>query len=143
MGTIFRVQHVVDGRGPYRPGVTCGWSDPDGPAWPDIRTEFGTDWLAEIPSGWAAGCGFLTIAALLRWFTPAEDAPLARLGFFPVRLGGARVVRRGQIQVIFARRRPLTEVDGAMLWRDIRRGICGPLGVGVSACEGGGDGQAV
>ena len=113
MTTIYRVQHRADGRGPYRPGVSKLWASEHGPEWPSILAEFGGDWIHEIPKGHHAGCAFLTLDALLTWFLPSERAPLRRLGYQPVRLDGASVLRQGALQIIFTR--PLAHKDGCQV----------------------------
>lgn len=121
MATIYRVQHRIDGRGPYRPGISELWSDPDGPDWPDIITEFGVDWRNEIPKGWWSGCAFLSLADLLTWFLPTERQKLKRIGFQPVEMEADTIIRRGKMQIIFARRLPLSRDYTRLTWPQAQR----------------------
>lgn len=119
MTNVWRVQSKVDGRGPYRPGLTMRWADPEGPELPDILTEFGRIWIREIPNGWHAGCGFLALPTLMRWFSGTERVRLATLGFQVVRMRADLIVRRGALQVIFARRSPLTRGVTVVPWSEL------------------------
>lgn len=121
MITIYRVQHRIDGRGPYRPGVSRLWCDPDGPDLPDIVTEFGTDWLNEIPEGCHAGCAFLSMAHLLAWFLPSERPKLKRMGYLPVEMEADTIIRRGALQVIFARRLHMSRNYRPLTWTQAER----------------------
>lgn len=103
---VVRVQ-ARDGRGPYRPGLTARWADPDGVDHPPIMVEFGMAWRSEIPAGWHAGCAFRDATQAARWFSPTECARLDALGFSLVMLTGCRVLRESERQLIVMRPLPL------------------------------------
>jgi hypothetical protein len=119
--TIFRVQHRIDGRGPYRPGISRLWAAPSGPDWPDILTEFGIAWRDEIPLGWHAGCAFLSMADMLTWFLPSERSKLTRMGYRPVEMEADTIIRRGALQVIAARRLPFSRECKPLTWTQARK----------------------
>jgi hypothetical protein len=121
MTTVYRVQHRVDGRGPYKPGISRLWVAEDGPDHPDILTEFGYSWLHEIPKGWHAGCGFLSMADLLTWFLPSERPKLKRLGYLPVEMQADAIIRRGALQIIFARRLHHSRDCKPLTWAQAQR----------------------
>lgn len=95
------------GRGPFKPGMPDRWRDQDGLDFPAIQDEFGLSWLEEIPAGWHAGCAFRYITQAARWFSAAECARMAQLGYRMVTLVGCRVLRESAHQAIIVRPSPL------------------------------------
>jgi len=71
--------------------------------------EFGTKILKKIPNGCHRGCGFHSLKQLERWFTPVELDRLSLLGYRVVRLDNVRVLARSKHQLIFIRKKPLSE----------------------------------
>lgn len=107
--TVYRVQSVIDGRGPWRPGMSHLWHDEAKTYLPDsVVGAFGLDWRAEIPEGWHCGCACRSLDGLLKWFTPIERERLAHMGYELVALEAEKIIRENADQVIFARRKPLT-----------------------------------
>ncbi len=105
---VFRVQ-AADGRGPWRPGLSKFWADPERTYLPaDVLTAFaGTDWMARIPYGWHMGCACRSIERLLAWFTPMERGILEKVGYNPVALQVDRIIAENEDQLVFARRNPM------------------------------------
>jgi len=118
---VYRVQDA-EGRGPYRPGFSHRWADSDGPIMLPFYEEFGWS-LTSIPGrflpGEFAGCGFRALDHLYRWFSPTECQRLSGFGYVIVFLYVDRVLAESAHQVVFARRRPLT--DGIVItpWRGV------------------------
>lgn len=112
---VFRVQDQ-DGRGPFRPGLSCRWRDPDGNDFPPIQIEFGLEWCAEIPAGWHCGCAFRALPQMMAWFSPWECDRLDRLGYRLVALSGCRVLRESDHQLIVARERPFRAGRIVIAW---------------------------
>lgn len=99
---VYRVQDR-QGRGPFKPGMTDRWRDPDGNDFPPIQAEFGLAWREEIPRGWHCGCAFRDPSQAGEWFSAAECGRLASLGYHLVALAGCRVLRESPHQMIVAR----------------------------------------
>jgi len=107
---VYRVQDA-DGRGPFRPGLSCWWVQPR----PDHQhlvpwmQEFGPEALHRVPQqfGKHFGCACRTLGQLRRWFSAGEYATLRKLGFEAVALEADRVLHESQIQLLFQRRKPL------------------------------------
>lgn len=105
--TVYRVQDIV-GRGPYRPGFSHRWSDPNGPDNPPWWVEIGET----IESAHARcndptmhyGCGFDTLDQLHAWFNSRDLRNLDRLGFKMVRIVPDVIVARTPSQVVFGAR---------------------------------------
>lgn len=118
--TVWRVQDP-QGRGPFKPGLSDRWCDPDGHDFPPVQAEFGLDWLKEIPKGWAVGCAFRDRAGAERWFSPSERWRLLRLGYYLVTLIGCTVIRESATQMIVARPMPLKERIRPQHWSVLNR----------------------
>jgi len=113
---ILRIQDR-EGRGPYRPGFSCRWSDPDGPDCPPWWIEIGIDMasaLAGMSDQFHWGCGFRTNDQLNSWFTEREQVKLGRLGFMLVTIIPDTVLVDTARQVVFGTRRPLSKAP--MCW---------------------------
>jgi hypothetical protein len=106
---VYRVQDD-DGRGPWRPGLSRYWID-EASDFAARPLETAVDLLRRagvtLAPGWHYGCACRSMEALLRWFTEVELGRLSRMGFALVRLDADRVVVESELQVVFARRRPL------------------------------------
>mgnify|MGYP007132417123 CR=1 FL=1 len=113
-GQFYRVQDS-DGRGPFKPGMSDRWRDPDGRDFPPAQAEFGLSWREEIPLGWHVGCAVRDIAQAARWFSPWECFRLAALGYRLVSLDG-RALRESPHQVIIVRSKPLRWGVTSMPW---------------------------
>lgn len=107
---LYRVQHRTDGRGPYRPGFSAKWSDPDEhpfgfKSWIE---EFGLEKiLSERREGEYLGCGCRDLATIRQWFSASEFERLRSFGYRVVLLNVDRVLAESPCQVVFARRLPL------------------------------------
>lgn len=110
---VYRVQDRF-GVGPWRPGVAKHWAEGrDGDEAkalssiaesPEARAA-----IAKHPLGtWSMGSGCLSHDDLRRWFNLREYRALLRLGYRAVALKEFRVIWRGEVQVVFVRRRHLT-----------------------------------
>ncbi len=114
-----------DGRGPFKPGTTDRWRDPDGPDYPPAQEEFGLHWRAEIPLGWHCGCALRSIEQVARWFSPWECARLDALGYRLVTIRG-RALRESRHQIIVVRPLPLRMGALAMPWPHITEAALDP-----------------
>ena len=115
--TLYRVQSV-DGRGPWRPGLSKYWIDKDSdlPLPLDCISAFGMDWLKKIPKGWHIGCACRTLSGLMAWFTPVERSRLAAMGFIPVRVFPDKIIAENEDQVLFASKNPLAFCTISLTW---------------------------
>lgn len=106
-GIVYRVQHIEDGRGPWRSGFTHLWSDDKSlpPPWFD---EFPS---VELDHGYYYGSGVNTIDGLLLWFTTKELGKLFVLGYQVVEIHDCEIVAESDSQVLF--RRSVPHRDGA------------------------------
>ena len=120
MTRVFRIQDA-DGRGPWRPGFSVKWSDPDfAPGVEDLPpyfVEFGHDLLERrgIP-GEHYGCAVRKLKDLCRWVSAAERAKLATLGFNIVSLKPDRILAESKNQLVFACRTPLSRAAIILPW---------------------------
>lgn len=116
---VYRVQHDDDGRGPYRPGFSASWvddSDQIDSVAENVFHLLSPRLLQEMRvSGLHIGCGCRTLSTLLSWFTPTERVRLALHHYSIVRLAVDVVYAESARQVVFGRRRSLTE--GATRYR--------------------------
>lgn len=113
MTPIYRVQDSV-GRGPYRPGFSHRWTDPDGPECPPWWIEIGESlenaMLRMDDPALHYGCGFDTLDQLHDWFTGREIRRLDRLGFKLVAFVPHRIVARTPRQVVFGHNSRLASI---------------------------------
>ncbi len=111
---ILRVQDK-DGRGPYRPGFSHRWIDPenDGSTQPQGLTQI-SEGLKRAPKGSAIGFGFRSLEQLERWFSQSELLKLYLLGYQIVELDADGILSESKEQIFFWRREPLNV--GATLW---------------------------
>lgn len=116
-GQLYRVQ-AVDGRGPWRPGLSRHWIDheSDKPLKPDVIASFGFNWRRKIPNGWTAGCACRSLPALLDWFTRTEMARLQFMGYTPIAFMPDKIIAEDEHQVIFARKFPLAVQIERLCW---------------------------
>ena len=119
MITLYRVQHRVDGRGPFRKDFSRVWIDPD-PNMKDIAKlppldeDPGlppVDWIvqrfhAAVRAGYHCGCGCRTLNKIREWFTRTELKTLGKLGYHTVATR-AIVVAESDHQIAFVRPWPL------------------------------------
>lgn len=103
---IYRIQGS-EGRGPFKPGFSRLWVDstdtnrPE-PAPPDFRR-------IHFEPGFVYGCGCRSMDQLRIWFNGTELARLRDMGFKAVRMVVDRIEFEDDFQVVFRRRRPLTQ----------------------------------
>lgn len=115
MTKIYRIQDA-DGRGPYKPGFSDCWVDPDndGRNCPqEIPPKQLRDMIRLAASkGWGVnfGFGFRTMDQLGRWFTPTERIKLATLGYCAVEMEVDVIIAETESQVLFCRKAPLREL---------------------------------
>lgn len=83
---------------------------------PDIIAAFGLRWQSKIPRGWTSGCACRSLEQLRGWFTPVEIERLGAMGYQPVCFMPDKIIAENEDQVIFARRRPLTEGIEQLTW---------------------------
>lgn len=111
---VLRVQDA-EGRGPYRPGFSHRWSDPEGPIVPLWWEEIGEDMMtahARMAGPFHYGCGFLNQEQFAAWFSEKEQRRLDRLGFSLVTIPVAIIVAKTPTQIVFGSRRPLADAVG-------------------------------
>ncbi len=102
---LIRIQDK-DGRGPYRPGFSQVWSDPEGPFLPPIFVEFGWDIFKSLENR-HGGCAFRSMDQLKKWFSRFEIERLLRLGFKIVEMEVDEIIAESENQIVFARSIPL------------------------------------
>jgi len=113
VGPILRVQDSV-GRGPYRPGFSYRWSDPNGPNCPPWWEELGEDMASahrRFSGDLHYGCGFKDYAQFEAWFSPREQRALDRLGYRLVAIIPDAIIAETPRQVVFGSIRPLAYVS--------------------------------
>lgn len=107
---LFRIQHAVDGRGPFRPGFSRYWREdrqdlenlpPFFVEWPHI--------LDKMTRRLHYGCACASVEQLRRWFTPGEYFILSGMGFHAVELQVDVCLAESKIQSVFGRKLPLRE----------------------------------
>lgn len=105
---IYRVQDAV-GRGPYRPGFSYRWSDPDGPTqmpwWIEIGEPIDVAHAKMSDPTLHYGCGFDTLDQMHSWFSRRELRTLDKLGFKLVKIEPDFVIARTPTQVVFGSRK--------------------------------------
>jgi hypothetical protein len=115
MTKLLRVQDL-EGRGPYRPGLSKFWADPQGPALMPWWVELGLgmyEAFARIPEGMFGGSAFRTAEQYDTWFSAAERAKLDAIGFYLVRFRPDKIVFETPTQVVFAQNYPLSGLPKA------------------------------
>jgi len=111
---VYRVQDL-DGRGPYKPGVSMKWSSDCGPILPTIHQDFGPDIATAFMPGWHYGCAFRTLEQVRAWFSIPEVVRLADLGYHLVSMR-AEPVRESAHQLIIRRKLPLRRKVNVVPW---------------------------
>jgi hypothetical protein len=109
-GTVLRVQDA-SGRGPYRPGFSRLWSDPDGPIVPLWWEEIGQSLEAAhsaMSEEYHWGCGFRTGEQFRAWFSDRELRKLDRFGFYLVRIAPDVIHAETPSQVVFGTVQPMS-----------------------------------
>ncbi len=107
---VFRVQDS-EGRGPFRPGFSSMWMDPDRDTYPPtFIEEFGVDIFDKFGRpGEHFGSAVRTLDGLDRWFSPTERKRLRDFGYRIAVIHDARVIADSENQCVIARARPLAE----------------------------------
>ena len=116
---VYRIQ-AIDGRGPFRPGLSKHWCDYGHiPPHKPIQEEFGSDWLNECKPGWMYGSACLSLEQLATWFSRKERETLQIMGYHPVALEPDVIVRRGMAQLIIGCRKNFAQVAEKLSWNDL------------------------
>jgi hypothetical protein len=107
---LIRVQDRF-GRGPYRPGFSHVWSDPNGPAmrpwWDELGLDF-ADANERIYDEYYNGCGFRCRDQLHAWFTERELRALDRHGYRLAAVKAHVIHFETPTQVVFGSIEPLS-----------------------------------
>jgi hypothetical protein len=108
---VYRVQDRY-GRGPWKPGFSHRWSDPElAPGQEEllpVYEEFGLDVFHRLGrANEFYGTAVRSPEALCRWFSASEQCRLSALGYSAVSLGVDRILAESKHQLVFARREPL------------------------------------
>lgn len=110
MGRLYRVQDV-EGRGPYRPGFSRFWSNPEGPIvlpwWEELKLSL-RDAYKMIPRDMFGGSAFQSLDQLTGWFLPDEREKLDAFGYYIVRFRPDKIIAETPTQVVFAQNYALT-----------------------------------
>lgn len=106
MRQIYRVQDEK-GRGPWRPGFSHLWVEPDREIPAPFYVEFPDIDLAEAQQKGNLGCGCASLEQLKKWFSEDEYNRLLLLGYKAVRMKADSVVRESENQVVFIRQQAL------------------------------------
>lgn len=108
---VFRIQDQ-DGRGPFKPGFSQVWCDPEfapgQKAMPPWGDEFGWDAIERLarPGEHHFGSAVLKLRKLREWFSGTEQACLSQLGYHIAAINHARVMAESENQVLIASRIP-------------------------------------
>lgn len=115
---VYRIQDK-DGRGPYKPGFSKHWCDPDArcligaPLFPPYMEEFPDvqDKINDLfeTKGGHFGCAFRTTQQLHRWFTDAEIQKLRKYGYSIVIIIPDQVLAESENQLVFWCKKPLNK----------------------------------
>jgi hypothetical protein len=118
---VYRVQDA-EGRGPYRPGFSKKWLDEDPRALGLLPwfEEFGTRILIGT-EGMHCGSACRSLEQLERWFSPSEIRKLRRFGYSPVSMIADRILAESDIQLVFARHKPLNDGVQLLDWSSTER----------------------
>lgn len=143
MTHVYRIQDA-DGRGPWRPGFSVKWIDPDfGPGVEDMPpyfVEFGADLLKRRGRiGEYYGCAVRKPQDLRRWVSAIERTKLAGFGFNVVSIKPSRIIAESKNQLVFASRIPLSHAAVIIPWEivgDIRPASSTMYNSGKSPGEG-------
>ena len=119
MSDLIRMQDA-DGRGPWKPGFSIVWTDPHGPQLPAPVTSaipnFRSFVMGLHRKGLNIGCA-VRQRNVSKWFTPAEVAKLAELGYHWHDASRCDVVWENEDQALIAtrvnlRKLPRLDLDG-------------------------------
>lgn len=112
---MMRVLRVQDsnGRGPFRPGVSKKWLGDTSAlrlcALPSWMEEFGWDLIERFGlPGEHFGCAVRTKDQIKKWFSIEEQKKLSKLKYKIVSIDIDRVLAESEIQLVFARKKPLS-----------------------------------
>lgn len=107
---VLRVQDA-EGRGPYRPGFSHRWSDPNGFDCPPWWEELGLGMAeahARCVSGYHWGCAFTSRKQLEAWFNAKERRALDRLGYRVAFILPSIIAAETPRQIVIGTRAPLS-----------------------------------
>lgn len=118
--TVYRVQDK-EGRGPFKPGFSHCWLDQNRTleSHPSIMQDFGWDFTRLIHPGEHFGCCFLSMDALLRWFSVSELERLERYKHHAIELRDCRIIAESSTQVMMSRIKPLRVGAVRVKWRQL------------------------
>lgn len=111
---VYRVQDY-EGRGPFKPGFSRFWCDPDfAPGQKDMPTfmeEFGNDAIHRLafPFERHFGSAVRTVGKLREWFSDDERRRLKGMGYYIAAIHHARVLAESPNQLLIASRLPFTQ----------------------------------
>lgn len=123
-GAIYRIQDK-DGRGPYKPGFSKHWSDPDARClikaplfatymdeFPEVLNKIGKHFMAY---GGHFGCGFRTTQQLHIWFTDEELQKLKQYDYRVVIIIPDAVLAESENQLVFWCKKPFNKSIQSLL----------------------------
>lgn len=112
-GTVYRVQDVF-GRGPYRPGFSTRWRNPEFDNPPSFLVQFPdilpVMHIRHAMIGGHFGCGFRTMHQLHKWFLQSEIDTLLEFGYFMVEIPADDIMIESENQLVFWCKKPLHEI---------------------------------
>ncbi len=109
MTTVFRCQHHESGFGPWVPGWSHTWVDPNFKRPLGILQEFGDDVITKnIRANEIWGTGVLELNQMKKWFNTNEMTKLFEKGYAIVEMQVDRIIAKSEHQIVFARAVPLS-----------------------------------
>lgn len=110
--TVFRIQDA-NGRGPFRPGLTTVWLDPDRTFFPPaIMDEFNVRKALKKKGNFHIATATATQTILRKWFSRTEYDRLRALGYKAYEVPGCGILDRSKIQMLVCREFPF--------WHNVR-----------------------
>lgn len=111
MGIIVYRWQDENGRGPYKPGFSHVWTDPDHNIRnPSIMEEFGMKLWSRIPNEYKhRGCAFQSLDQMNKWFSAEEQEKLRNHNYTLVTIDADRIIAMSKRQCVIACRKPFIE----------------------------------
>lgn len=114
---VYRVQSPVDGRGPYRPGLSHHWADLIHHLRnPTIMEDFGMAVIRDMDGNRFNGCALESLDAVRKWFSPLERVKLENLGYVLASMQPGEVVARSSRQLLISRPLPFNVQCSELPW---------------------------